>query len=471
MGSKERFYADISTQCNEVTGSCHLIVVKFPNGETMKFVVDCGLFQENESYELNKKLTFQTEEIAFTIVTHNHVDHTGRIPFMFKKGFQGKVYTSEDTQILLPYALTDSCKVLKDVAKRNHTSPLYSELDVEHAIEKVVGCKMRNIEYPNNNVRLTFYENGHLVGASMVLVKISYPGYEDINIFFMGDYNNKNMFLDLYELDKLVKDMNLTVITEATYGDMDSSEMHECFEENIVKCISEGGTAIIPVFSLGRSQEILYKMQEFQNKGVLSSEIPIRFDGKLGIKYTNLFLKGSLHIKESMRNFLPQNFTFVDKSTRESVLKSTDSQIILTTSGMGSYGPAQLYIPEYIRRPNALIHFTGYTAPDTLGGRLKNTPIGEIVEISGLRVKKAANVEYTNEFSAHAKADEIVEFLKQFSNLKLVLVTHGENSKKEILAKRIVNEVDTKDVGILDRRYVFRVGPYGLIKTLTTKYL
>ena len=80
-------------------------------------------------------------------------------------------------------------------------------------------------------------------------------------------------------------------------------------------------------------------------------------------------------------------------------------------------------------------------------------------------------MEYTNEFSAHAKADEIVEFLKQFSNLKLVLVTHGENSKKEILAKRIVNEVDTKDVGILDRRYVFRVGPYGLIKTLTTKYL
>src|SRR5699024_3936407 len=129
------------------------------------------------------------EKIAFTIVTHNHVDHTGRIPFMFKKGFQGKVYTSEDTQVLLRYALTDSCKVLKDVAKRNHTSPLYSELDVEHAIEKVVGCKIRKIEYPNNNVRLTFYENGHLVGAAMVLVQISYPGYEDINIFFMGDYN------------------------------------------------------------------------------------------------------------------------------------------------------------------------------------------------------------------------------------------------------------------------------------------
>ena len=132
--------------------------------------------------------------------------------------------------------------------------------------------------------------------------------------------------------------------------------------------------------------------------------------------------------------------------------------------------PAQMYISQYIRRKGALIHFTGYTAEGTLGARLKDAEEGSPVEVAGIVTKKRATVEYTTEYSAHAKADEMIAFLQQFRNLKLVLVNHGEPEVKELFADRIVDQVDTKDVGILGRKYFFRVNPYGLAKTLSTKF-
>ena len=171
-----------------------------------------------------------------------------------------------------------------------------------------------------------------------------------------------------------------------------------------------------------------------------------------------------------VKDFLPQNLTFVDKANRCDILKDMGTKIVLTTSGMGSYGPAQLYIPEYLQRRNALIHFTGYTAEGTLGARLKNANKGEAVEVGGMLVIKRADVEYTTEYSAHAKADKVISFLKQPQNLKLVLFQHGAIQIKLDFAKRVLNEVDVKQVGILGRDYFFRVNPYGLVKSLSTKF-
>ena len=171
-----------------------------------------------------------------------------------------------------------------------------------------------------------------------------------------------------------------------------------------------------------------------------------------------------------MRDFLPENLTFVDKGIRGELLEDTHKKIIVTTSGMGSYGPAQTYLPEYIARKNALIQFSGYTAEGTLGSRLKNTETGDMVEVGGLMTRKRADVEYTTEYSAHAKADEMIEFLKQFKNLKLVLVNHGETNVKNIFAERIIDEVEPKRVGLLGREYFFRVNHRGLVKTLSTKF-
>lgn len=398
------------------------------------------MFQERKYDELNNELPFDPEKVDFCLITHTHVDHIGRLPYMVKKGFYRPIYVTETTNKLLPLALNDSFKVLSSVSKRKNVKCLYSEA------------------------------NGHLVGAALILVQISYPEYEDINLLFTGDYNNKNMFFNVNPIPKWILELPLTVIQESTYGDMDSTEIKEIFKENIKKCIESDGTVLTLVFSLGRAQEILYELKCMQENCELDSNIPIYFDGKLAIRYTNLYIKDGLGIKPEMKDFLPQNLTFVDNESRSDVLKSTSKKIIVTTSGMGSYGPAQVYIPEYISRSNTLIHFTGYTAEGTMGGKLKNAETGSMVEVGGLIAKKRANVEYTTEYSAHAKADEMIEFLKQFKNLKLVLVNHGESQTKNIFAERIVEEVDAKRVGLLGREYFFRIDSYGLVKTLSTKF-
>ena len=128
------------------------------------------------------------------------------------------------------------------------------------------------------------------MGATSILVQIGYPGYENINLFFTGDYNNKNMFFDVPPLPEWVLDLPLTLIQESTYGDMNSSEIEKCFKENILKCLEKGGTVVAPVFSLGRSQEILYELKCMQEAGALDVNIPIYLDGKLAIRYTFLYL-------------------------------------------------------------------------------------------------------------------------------------------------------------------------------------
>ena len=223
MGTKESFYVDMSTSCSNVTGSAHLENVRFPNGTNTKFLVDCGLHQGKEECsfihgktadDLNQTLFFNPEGISFTLVTHNHVDHTGRLPLLTKKGFKGNIYMTEDTRVLLPLALNDSQKVLRDVAKRNNRKPLYIDTDVENVLRKAQACKMEETKQIDDHIRVTYFNNGHLIGAAIILVQICYPEKEDINLLFLGDYHYKNVFLELSELPQFVKDLNLLFVTE-----------------------------------------------------------------------------------------------------------------------------------------------------------------------------------------------------------------------------------------------------------------
>lgn len=472
MGSKSRFHVDIMDVHDKVTGSCHLCVVMYPNGEKLKFIVDCGLFQQEEGDKLNKKLLFNADDIAFCMVTHNHVDHTGRLPLLVKNGFRGKIYATETTCNLLPEALNDSFSVLKSRAKISGNLPIYGEEHVEQVVSLCKPCEYDHTIEITENIRVNLFENDHLPGAALTLVRIAYPGEENINLLFTGDYNNKSVFQNDVNIPSWVLDLPLTVIQESTYGDTNSEDIEPCFDRNLLKAIEQGWTVLTPVFSLGRSQEILYRLKCLQIAGALDVNIPIYLDGKLAIRYTNMYLKGLVGIREDMIDFLPENFQFVDKSLRSILLNEDNScKIILTSSGMGSYGPARTYIPAFLERQKMLIHFTGYTAVGTMGRKIKDTPDGEVVSVGGLLVKKRAKVEYTSEFSAHAKADTMINFLKQFSNLKLVLVNHGEPDVKEAFAKRILKEVDTKAVGVLNRENVFRIGPWGLVKTIPTKFI
>lgn len=172
MGSKDRLYADIMAVHPEVTGSCNLVIVKQPDNSTVKFVVDCGLFQERQYSKNNESLPFIPANIDFCLVTHNHVDHVGRLPFMVNKGFDKEIYMTETTAKLLPLALEDSHKVLRDVAKRQNHSPLYSEADVSQTMRLIHSCKYNETIQIRPNIKATFFMNGHLMGASSILVQI-----------------------------------------------------------------------------------------------------------------------------------------------------------------------------------------------------------------------------------------------------------------------------------------------------------
>ena len=469
-GVRSNFYVDIMSQNQEVTGSCHLVVTKLPNGETLRIMVDCGLFQEKEHYDDNQKLICKPENLDFVLVTHNHIDHTGRLPLLVRRGYTGNFYTTNITQNLMPLALYDTCRILADLSKRKNIPELYTSRDVAQTIEKTKGCEFNRQIRLSNNATVTFFNNGHLIGAALILLQLSYPGYEDINLLFTGDYNNKNMFFEIEELPLEVRKLPLTIIQESTYGSVDSTEMKVVFEENVAKAIIEKKTVIAPVFSLGRAQEILYVLKRMQQDGRLSTSVPIYFDGKLAFKYTSFYFSYAAELKLKMKDFLPDNLQTVDDAMRMGIIRDRETKIIVTTSGMGSYGPAQTYIPAYLPQKNVLIHFTGYTAEGTLGRLLQNTEKGNTVEALGLILVKRADVQYTNEYSAHAKADEMIDFLKQFENIRMVLVNHGQEDVKDQFAKRILSEVDTRNVGILGSGYLFRVNNYGLIKTMGTRF-
>lgn len=473
MDSKNRFYMDVQTLNSGVTGSCHLCIVKYPNGNSTRFIVDCGLFQGNdETNTENLGFPFNEDSIEFVLITHNHIDHVGRLPLLYKNGFHGKIYTTPPTAVLLELALFDSYRVLKETAKRRHHPNLYSDSDVYATLKLIKPLPFYKSVTLDEHIKVTFFYNGHLIGAAIVLVEISYPGEENINWLFTGDYSNSNIFFDVLALPQEVREMPLYIMQESTYGDMNSDEIVPCFETNVLHALEQNSntTVVVPVFSLGRSQEILYFLRNLQDTGKLSMQTPIFFDGKLARRYTELYLSGSLGVKKDMLDFLPHNLQYVDTGIRDSVLADNSEKIILTSSGMGSYGPAPQYISTFIKQRNALIHFTGYTAEGTLGRSLQNAAIGDIVKIGGVLAEKQAQVEYTSEFSAHAKADEMIAFLQQFKSLNLVLINHGDTEVKETFAKRVIKEVKTKDVGIASRDIFFRVSPYHLIKTMTTKF-
>jgi metallo-beta-lactamase family protein len=447
-----------------------LVSVFFPNGENLRFLVDCGLYQEKDSDALNSKLNFDPSNINFALVTHNHCDHTGRIPMLVKEGFEGPIYSSNSNCKLMPPALYDSAKVLQSLAKNKNVKSVYTDLNVEYAIQHLKGCNWNETVQYNDNVRFVFFKNGHLLGASLILVQLSYPEYEDINILFTGDYNYKNTFFDVPSLPQWVLDLPLTVVIESTYGNRNSDDIEMCFNRNVIEAVNQNATIIAPVFSQGRAQEILYELKKMQQTSLLKSDVPIFLDGKLSHQYCRLYEKSS-DITPDLQNFYPDNFTFVNKDWRETLIHSNETKIILTTSGMGSYGPAQMYLPEYIARKNTLIHFTGYCAEGTLGYSLKNAKAGDAVTIGGRLIKKSAVVEFTKEFSAHAKADELINFLQQFSSIKLLLVQHGEPDAKEQLAKSALEKCpNVKDVALLGNGYLFKADHYGFVKSISTKY-
>lgn len=461
--AKKRIILDLTDEKDRVTGTGQYLNAIFPGTvlsgiagytKNIPFMVECGSFQGLDNIDqLNTTFNFDITSPEFSILTHAHLDHYGRYPLAIKQGFHAPVFTTYPTKTFLSEVFLQDClKIEKRRAKKLDIEPNYTEQEIKKFEHYMVPCDFNKKIVYNDNISIQFFMNGHVPGAAVTLVTISYPECEDMNLIITGDYNNRNDFFEVKPLPEWVYELsNVSIIIESTYGGTKSSDLRrKCFIDNIVRALSERKTCVVPAFSFGRTQEVLYKLRIAQDAGILSTRFEIFLDGKTAIQTTSLFENGAFKMHPNAKDFLPYNLTIVEDNTMRNFLihENEFPKIIVSSSGSGSYGPSQTYINGYMNNSKAIIHATGHIFPDSKLGRLRDDD--SIV----------AQFFDTDEFSAHAKQETLVDFVGPFKNLKSVFIHHGEEESKKDLASAL-KETYNADIHILSSNKVFRMASDG----------
>ena len=460
--SKGGFYYTITALHPEVTGSCLFVKVHYPDGKVTHFIVDCGMFQEADYIQLNnQQLPFCSSKISFALITHNHADHNGRLPVLAKEGFKGKVYCTDFTKKVMYHSLMDDYKIMMSNAKNKKQKVMYNESDIDEVMARTEGCEYEETVYLDERIKATFLDNGHLPGAAMILVQISYYGEKSFNILFTGDYKAKSMWREIAEIPEWVKELPKDIVMESTYGYMNTSEVEYHYEEDIPQIIARGKSIVQFTYAQERAQTFLYKIKKMQDYGLIPTYLPIYIDGSLAQFFTKV-MQNYTDI-----DFLPKNVTLVDKYNRPEVAMGNEQKIIITTSGMADHGPAQTYVPKLISRPDFVFYFPGYVSPSSLGYRIMHSDDG-IIKIGKDTYEIWVEIYSTGEFSSHAKCDELIDLLRKLGNIKTIMINHGQIESQYMLKDKIITEKIGKRVEVLSG-HTITIGQWGLLKLMGAK--
>ena len=418
-----------------VTGSCHMLIDEKDGSNVM---IDCGLFQEREFEDRNYKLDFDPKDLDYLILTHAHIDHCGRIPFLVKNGFKGRILCTKPTYQLAKVLLLDTGKImtegyryeLKKALRRNEEKPrlLYDESDVLDSFDYF--DPVLEYEKPHelkNGFVVSVHDAGHILGSSFVKV-----GKNGKSAIFSGDLGNKEKpIVRNFEYP----DEADIVYTETTYGDRNHRSFKESKEEflaAITETFKNNGNVLIPSYATERAQDILYMLREFYEQGLLP-KCRVFLDSPLALNVTNIFVQNFSYFKEDniplFKKGDPFDFPYLnivkDIEESKSINKVSERAVIIAGSGMLHGGRILHHLKHNIWKKENAVIFVGYQAKGTLGRKIVEKE--QAVRILGENFKINAKIYTINGFSSHADQNELMEWISalKFKPQKACLV-HGD---------------------------------------------
>ncbi|MFI5170990.1 MAG: MBL fold metallo-hydrolase RNA specificity domain-containing protein [Chitinophagales bacterium] len=423
-----------------VTGSCHLLTLD--DGTTI--LLDCGLYQggEPEYQNFNQKFLFDPHKIDMLVLSHAHIDHCGRLPKLVKDGFNGKIYATPPTKDLTAILLLDSAHIQERESnftnrKRKEDGedePLYNTEDVKHTMELFRTTAYDKWFDIHPDVQVLFKDSGHILGSASVTLKIKRNNGTEFTLGFTADIGRPDR--------PILKDPDPMppcdfLICESTYGD----RLHEGEREekdhflSIIKqtCVVQRGKLIIPAFSVGRTQEIVYMLDQMVNENKLPN-IPVFVDSPLAVNATRILELHPECFDTELINYMikdPNPFGFdklkYTRSVEESkAINNIKGCIVISASGMINAGRVKHHVFNAIENPINTILIVGYCAENTPGGQLMNG--AKMLRLFGEHLQVNARVEIMTSFSAHGDYKEMIDYLKSQDKKKLkrIALVHGD---------------------------------------------
>ncbi|CUM83944.1 Ribonuclease TTHA0252 [Blautia hydrogenotrophica] len=440
---------------HEVTGSCYYL-----EAAGKKFLVDCGMEQGPDYYE-NVEIPVNLGEVDFLLLTHAHIDHSGNIPAIYAKGFQGPVYATEATCDLCDIMLRDSAHIQMFEAEwRNRKGrrsgkpefvPAYTMEDAMGVLKNFVGCEYGKIIHLSEGIRVRFIDAGHLMGSASIEIWLKEDGKEE-KIVFSGDIGNTEQ--------PLIKDPTYLeeadyVVMESTYGDRNHGERPDYVKslaEIIQRTFDRGGNVVIPSFAVGRTQEMLYFIRQIKEDRLVQGHenFPVYVDSPLANEATTIFAEHYLDCyDEEATELIQRGINPIGFSGLKVSITSDDSKginfdesckVIISASGMCDAGRIKHHLKHNLWNPKSTILFVGYQAVGTLGRALVEG--ASEVKLFGEEIQVNAQICVLPGISGHADNEGLMRWASSFRQKpKKVFVTHGEDKVTELFAQRLREEL------------------------------